>query len=81
MSSRHEGDAIAWCEPCGKWLYTSRKHARKRAADQAMHGVHAYRCPVQTELWHLGHIPQATKWGIMTADEVYGRRRPECGPR
>lgn len=43
------------CHPCGKWLYGSR-----RAARRVMRAVHrgecmnVYRCPVM-DGWHVGH--------------------------
>lgn len=51
---------LPYCQRCGKWPYRTRKAARHAAG--TLHpndsGLHAYRCPHNTDVWHYGHRPQ-----------------------
>ena len=56
---------------CGKQGYTTRSLA-KRAARTKHPGHHlsVYPCGA---FWHLGHLPQAARYGVKGRREVYGR--------
>lgn len=47
------------CEPCGKRSHLTRDLA-KRAARSTPRGpdgaLHAYRCPHDPDVWHVGHM-------------------------
>lgn len=51
----------AFCDPCGKQSFTSRKVARrvrKRIRiDPGRGALNAYQCPNGSGYWHLGHLP------------------------
>lgn len=58
-----------WCQQHGKQLYISRKEARRAAKQHSGH-LRPYPCDA-TAMWHLGHLPQAARCGLMSASEVY----------
>lgn len=61
---------VGMCTPCDKVIFLSRKVARY-AAGRAVGGVRprAYRCPTNTALWHVGHIPEAVRRGVIDRDQ------------
>lgn len=67
---------VAWCDGHEKKAFT-KKNAKKlirtirRRGDT---GMREYPCGLIFNLWHVGHLPQATLWGFLTVDEVYGDR-------
>lgn len=56
-SAARNGYSGGRCAPCGKWLYISRKAARRaRVRVLNTYGVlNAYPCP-HADGWHLGHL-------------------------
>lgn len=58
--ARH-GHTIGKCAPCDKYIYISRKAARRvrgnlrQAADRGR--LNAYQCPHTDGWWHLGNLP------------------------
>ena len=70
---------VSWCEVHGKKGFT-KKNAKKmirvaRRRDDT--GMREYPCQYLPNLWHTGHLPQATLWGTKTVREVY-RQPPEA---
>ena len=65
--------AVAWCYTHNKLLYTDRKRARNVARQHPQH-KNVYRCDANTELWHIGGLPDDVKHGHVTKDDYYGRR-------
>jgi hypothetical protein len=76
--SRHQ-PIVAYdlCDHCGKYTYESRKHARAHARKMSRTGLNAYRCPINPQWWHLGHLPDSAKAGRVSREEVasWGRSR------
>lgn len=66
---------VAWCERCRKRAWKSKKDAKRARQVEAEPQLRAYRCPAWRPWWHLGHNPQAVRYGVKTAPEVYKRRR------
>ncbi|MBV6758415.1 hypothetical protein [Rhodococcus opacus] len=62
---------ISWvtCAPCGKRAYATRKDARKMKANT---DLHPYRCPVNDEQFHLGHLQGDVLRGHVARDDYYG---------
>ena len=55
-----------------KRSYQSRKAAlRAKKVQHLDSSISAYRCPHDSELWHLGHLPRAVQQGITTRGEMY----------
>lgn len=63
--------AIAYCEECGKLLYTDRRRARKVAREHHPH-KNTYPCPIRPDLYHVGGLPGPVKQGHVTRDEFFG---------
>ena len=63
--------AIGWCPSHGKLLYVNRKTARKAAKEHPEHKSE-YPCSVNTDLWHVGGVPDKVIKGEMTRTEYYG---------
>lgn len=65
-----------WCEAHGKKGFTKDNAKKLIRVLRYRHdtGMREYRCGLYWELWHVGHLPQATLLGEKTADEVYGPR-------
>lgn len=67
-------DAVTWCPDHGKNLFSNRKDAKRAIRIQHLGGttpMREYRCHAR-EGWHIGHLPQAVKWGVRTRSEHYG---------
>jgi hypothetical protein len=60
-SAARHGRDLGWCTPCGKYIYATRKAARRvrnQLAPQPHRGpLSAYPCPHTDGWWHLGHLP------------------------
>lgn len=63
-----------WCSAHGKKGFTkdNAKKAIKQLRRKGGTGMREYPCSEVFGAWHIGHLPQATMWGLKTADEVYG---------
>lgn len=62
----------SYCEKHRKRRYHSRKDARKAVRNHHATGtMREYPCTVAPWCWHVGHVPQATKYGLLTSREVY----------
>lgn len=61
---------------CAKVGYERRRFAHQAAKrlklNTGTRGVRPYACPA-CGLWHVGHLPAATKAGVLSSDAVYGR--------
>lgn len=68
----HHHTHIGWCGEHGKRLFTSRKSARRAARNLHGPALREYRCTMHEGWWHFGHLPQATRVGLLTTTEVYG---------
>jgi hypothetical protein len=66
-------DYIGHCAPCAKRRYGSRRAAKAVARRVGEHMV-AYRCPVQQEFWHTGHLATPVIRGVAPKGEVYNRQ-------
>ena len=71
------------CKNCGKVNYPSRKAARHAARQLRRRKVrpgslHAYRCPVRPDVFHLGHLSIRVRRGDMSAADYYDRTDPEA---
>lgn len=65
-----------WCRRHSKWRHNSRKLAKaaiRNTPDRK--GMREYPCNARDGFWHVGHLPQATVYGLLTAREVYGAKR------
>lgn len=58
--------------PSGKWTYLTRSAAKKHAK-RVGDGLRPYKCHA-CDLWHVGHKPDATMRGEMSASEFHARR-------
>lgn len=65
-------DAVTWCPDHGKNLFSNRKDAKRGIRNMPRTGnpMREYRCDTR-EGWHIGHLPNAVKWGVRTRDEHY----------
>lgn len=69
------------CSPCGKRAYHSRKHAKQAAREtpnrsRAVNTAMAeYRCPVNEDMWHVGHKPYLVMRGVQSRSEAFQYRR------
>lgn len=65
-------DKEGHCVRCDKWLYKTRKDAR-RACNRHHRGEHKqpYRCPHLPELWHIGTLSQVVTRGHVSKDQRY----------
>jgi hypothetical protein len=61
--------------PTGKIAFHIRSDAKRNASRMRRLGIHVrpYRCQL-CDLFHLGHLPQATLTGAMSASDVYAPR-------
>lgn len=60
--------------PCGKRAYRSRKAARQKARNLYPESLmNVYKCPQVQDNWHMGHIPQDIRRGVISKGEVYGK--------
>lgn len=79
MSRPHYEDfpVIAYdhCEPCGKFSYASRKHAKKHARKMSRSELSAYQCPHNPNRWHIGHLPRKVIAGQIGRDDIEHRSR------
>lgn len=65
-----------WCNTHAKFLYPTRKEARRARNDMPWEpGLRAYRCPLVDDHWHVGHVPQEVRAGVMTMGEFLGGAR------
>jgi hypothetical protein len=65
----------AYCEPCGKRGFFSRKSARAwlRLKHRSDKGMRPYQCP--EGMWHVGHMPDIVRRrGIVSAAAVHEDR-------
>lgn len=65
---------------CGKYRYFTRKAAkramRRLYPDRNNHGrLNAYECRIETNVWHLGHLPEAVKRGDVGRDQIITKPR------
>lgn len=69
--------AIAHCAKHDKFLYSSR--AKARAAIRMHHepGMREYRCDIQPDHWHVGHLPKPVRRGKTTVSAYY---QPQLSP-
>jgi hypothetical protein len=68
--------APAATNQCGKVTWVDRSAAKEEARRLRGLGdrVRPYRCP-RCALFHVGHLPQATIAGLLTAHQVYSGAR------
>lgn len=66
---------VAWCDEHDKKGFTKKNAKKVTRMLQGKHetGMREYPCGLRWGLWHVGHLPQATLEGRLTASEVYGR--------
>lgn len=89
MTRRHPGKRAAQrdfeqfamsgtrCTGCGKIRFLTKADAKKTIT--RMKGrtgrMHPYRCETEAgTFWHIGHVPNAPKAGVVTRDDVEARR-------
>lgn len=66
-------EPVGWCPAHRKLLYGSRRAARRACRLMRWEkGLREYRCTAVDGAYHLGHLPQATRYGLKTTREVYG---------
>ena len=71
---------IGWCEPCDKCIYLSRKTARIAARQlSGANRPRPYLCPAGNSWWHLGHLPDDVRRGVLDRPE-YVRRKGLAEP-
>lgn len=62
----------SYCEKHRKRRYQTRKDAKKAIRMWHATGqMREYPCTVAPWCWHVGHLPQATEYGLLTSREVY----------
>lgn len=66
--------SAAYCEPCQKFLYISRKSAKTvgRVHGRKAH-MSVYPCPEVPSMFHIGHLAKPVITGDTTRKEVYRR--------
>lgn len=64
--------SAAYCEPCRKFLYISRKAAKTvgRVHGKKAH-MSVYRCPEVPSMFHIGHLARPVIEGESSRREVY----------
>ncbi len=63
-------DYIGFCEPCQKRKYGNRRSAKVVARRMSDGHLVAYRCPVEKEFWHVGHLPLPVIKGFITREDI-----------
>jgi len=58
------------CAGCGKYRYISRKDAKKQLRRLRGSGMHAYPCPENPTIFHLGYLPPAVIHGLISRDQI-----------
>jgi len=66
----HDSSALGYCPEHRKFLYADRKTARKAAKGHTSH-MNAYRCPLNTMLWHIGELNRDVIHGHVDRDTFY----------
>ena len=60
---------IATCA-CGKRMYTSRKGAKAAARQLGYQKCSAYRCQMDPDYWHIGHLPEPVIRGRLSRNSI-----------
>jgi hypothetical protein len=71
MRKRTDDPSVGFCQFHRKWLYPTRRYARRQARLQNMQRVREYTCAEFPDQWHLGHLPAVVRTGQATATEIY----------
>jgi len=72
-ASRWKKHQMGWCYIHNKALFASRKVARRVVRDYPNSGMREYACEHVAGFFHIGHLPQVVRDGLLTTREVYGR--------
>ncbi|MGK5737255.1 hypothetical protein [Micromonospora sp. URMC 103] len=60
-----------YCRDCRKYGFYTRRDAKRMEKQYPEEQMRPYRCPIDDNIWHLGHLPNAVRNGEMSADEWY----------
>lgn len=60
-----------WCRDCRKYGFHTRKDAKRMEKQYPEEHMRPYRCLVDGNLWHLGHLPDRVRQGDISADDWY----------
>lgn len=65
--------SVGWCDDCQKQMYASRKAARQVC--QLHYGEHKtpFKCPVQSDYYHIGRLSKSVIAGSNIRDDFYPR--------
>lgn len=75
---KHQRDSppVGHCKACDKRIFLNRKSARRRAKDLYPEDPpRAYRCLVNATWWHMGHLPEVVRTGVIDRGE-YRAHKP-----
>lgn len=62
---------LGWCEPCEKYLYETRKKAKRACRLHRDAHMNAYNCPVEPHMFHVGHLADPIIQGLIDRTQLY----------
>jgi hypothetical protein len=64
--------ACGFCDPCNKYLYESRRVAKKACRLHRDAHMNPYECPIEPQMFHIGHLAEPVIQGLIDRGELYG---------
>lgn len=62
---------FGFCEPCQKYLYETRKNAKKSVRLHRNRHMNVYSCPVEPTMFHVGGLAEPVIQGLVSREQLY----------
>ncbi len=72
MQQRSPRPVTTFCEVHKKLMYFVRADAKRHIRELHSSTMREFRCSVNTDCWHVGHLPSRVTQGDETARDIYG---------